>query len=405
MGLDDGMPKPTKATLKKRAAVRSSTSYSTVANFVEEVCRDDIHAKRILSLTGAVFGVIHAAAIGVHAIGAAFAKEMGLQRKHAVKQIDRLMGNKKLDDHLLQALWTRRAVGEQKRIVVALDWTDFDRDDQTSLVLSLAGSGRHGRAVPLVWTTVKKSELKDQRNDFEDDLVIRFEAALPDGVEVTLLADRGFGDQKLYRLLDELGFEYVIRFRGVVLVTNAKGERHPASEWLAPSGQSRKLASVRVTADGTPIKAFVCAHHKGMKDAWFLASSRSDLSAAGTVALYGRRFTIEENFRDTKNGRFGLGLGHVRTSSCQRRDRFIFIAALAEALLTLLGQAAEETGLDRGHKTNTSPRRQTSLFGQGLYWYDAVRNLDDETVEMLMSAFGRLLLQDAVFVTLLGVED
>jgi hypothetical protein len=27
---------------------------------------------------------------------------------------------------------------------------------------------RHGRASPLLWLTVDKDELKDQRNDFED---------------------------------------------------------------------------------------------------------------------------------------------------------------------------------------------------------------------------------------------
>jgi hypothetical protein len=35
---------------------------------------------------------------------------------------------------------------------------------------------------------------------------------------VTILADRGFGDQKLYELLkDQLGFDFVIRFRGVIM--------------------------------------------------------------------------------------------------------------------------------------------------------------------------------------------
>ncbi len=36
----------------------------------------------------------------------------------------------------------------------------------------------------------------------------------PEGVAVTILADRGFGDVKLFAFLDELGFDYVIRFRG-----------------------------------------------------------------------------------------------------------------------------------------------------------------------------------------------
>jgi hypothetical protein len=41
---------------------------------------------------------------------------------------------------------------------------------------------------------------------------------------VTIFADRGFGDQKLFAFLDELGFDYVIRFRGNIHVTDVTGE-------------------------------------------------------------------------------------------------------------------------------------------------------------------------------------
>jgi hypothetical protein len=40
---------------------------------------------------------------------------------------------------------------------------------------------------------------------------------------VTILADRGFGDQKLFAFLSTLGFGYVIRFRGNIRVTDAGG--------------------------------------------------------------------------------------------------------------------------------------------------------------------------------------
>ena len=41
---------------------------------------------------------------------------------------------------------------------------------------------------------------------------------------VTILADRGFGDVKLFAFLDELGFDGVIRFRGNIHVAAADGE-------------------------------------------------------------------------------------------------------------------------------------------------------------------------------------
>ena len=98
--------------------------------------------------------------------------------------------------------------------LVALDWTDFDADDQMSLCANLVTS--HGRATPLMWMTVKKSEFAEQRNAHEDKLLARLAEVMPENVEVTILADRGFGDQARYEEIEGLGFKFIIRFRECV---------------------------------------------------------------------------------------------------------------------------------------------------------------------------------------------
>jgi hypothetical protein len=46
--------------------------------------------------------------------------------------------------------------------------------------------------------------------------------ALSANVKVLIVAERGFGDHKLYRVLtEELKFDYLVRFRGNVKVTAA----------------------------------------------------------------------------------------------------------------------------------------------------------------------------------------
>ena len=102
------------------------------------------------------------------------------------------------------APWVAEVVGQRKTIVVAMDWTDFDADDQTTLALNLVTN--HGRATPLLWLTVLKDELKDKRNDYEDLCLARLAEVLPEGVAVTILADRGFDDTKLFAYLETLGF-------------------------------------------------------------------------------------------------------------------------------------------------------------------------------------------------------
>jgi hypothetical protein len=372
-----------------------------VHDFLVELFAEDVHAKRVLSLSGAVVGAIHAAALGVHAIGKALATAAGLEPKHAIKQVDRLLSNMRLDVWELFPLWVKFLLSERKEVVVALDWTDYDADKQSTIALNIITS--HGRATPLMWKTHGKATLKKHRNDYEDELLAYFREIVPPDVRVTLLADRGFGDQAMYKSLLGAQIDFVIRFRGCIHVTDTEGNTTTAAALVPPSGRGKKYSKVRVTQTKTPVPAIVCVKAKNMKEPWCLATSRDDLNVGQIVALYGRRFTIEENFRDTKDPRFGMGLSAVHVGRPDRRDRLLLIGALAQALLTLLGAACEETGLDRKLKANTVKRRTTSLFNQGWYWYGAIPNMREEWLRPLMEAFGRIVQEQAVGRAIFGL--
>jgi hypothetical protein len=55
-------------------------------------------------------------------------------------------------------------IGVRKEIVLALDWTDFEKDDHSTPCAYVVT--RHGRATPLTWKTVKQSSLTGKRNDY-----------------------------------------------------------------------------------------------------------------------------------------------------------------------------------------------------------------------------------------------
>lgn len=389
---------PTKPATQPRSHKLDPTS---IHEFIEDLIGDDLHAQRVRSVANGVIGVLHAATLAIHAIGEGLAVAMGLDPKHAIKQVDRLLSNRGVEVEVLAPLWVSFVLAERKDIVVALDWTDFDGDEQTTLVLNVITT--HGRATPLLWKTVPKKGLKTRRNDYEDDLLRRLRDAVPDDVRVTVLADRGFGDQKLYQYLrGELRFDYVIRFRGNIRVTSASGEARTAAEWLRPDGRLLELRGAGVTADDTTVERIVIVRAQGMKDAWYLASSRTDLTGAKIKDLYGRRFTIEENLRDTKDLHFGLGLSATHISVPARRDRLLLLVALAEALLTLLGAAAESLGLDKKLKVNTVKKRTHSLFRQGSFWYRAIPTMKEERLRDLMTAFENTLSQHSVFRGIFG---
>ena len=153
----------------------------------------------MLSLANGVVGVLDAAALSIHAIGRGYAHATGMNDKHGVKQTDRLLSNPGIDMWMLFLPWVEFVVAARAELVVALDWTEFDADDHATLAAYLVTS--HGRATPLIWMTVTKSTLEGKRNDYEYRLIERLHECVAADVAITVLADRGFGDQKLYGLL------------------------------------------------------------------------------------------------------------------------------------------------------------------------------------------------------------
>ncbi|XXU05094.1 hypothetical protein WMF40_34210 [Sorangium sp. So ce854] len=111
----------------------------------------------------------------------------------------------------------------------------------------------------------------------------------------------------------------------------------------------------------------------------------------------GRRFTIEETFRDTKDLHFGMGLSATHIRDAARHDRLLLLVAMAHTLLTLLGAASEASGIDRTLKANRVKKRTHSLYRQGLYWYHCVPTMREECLRRLVDAFDRIVRGHAFF--------
>ena len=209
-----------------------------------------------------------------------------------------------------------------------------------------------------------------------------------------VLADRGFGDRKLFHYLkQELGFDYVIRFKGNIAVTSQTGESKPAQEWLSgrKRGQTVKLKHATVTAKAEKVGSVVCVHDKGMEDPWYLATSLADETARQIITLYASRWSIETSFRDTKDIRFGMGLSAVHVSEPERRDMMLLLNALAIHFLLFLGIASEKTGMDRRLKSSSTKKRTHSLFRQGCMIYDLMPTMREEWLRPIIEEFSKLI--------------
>ena len=108
-----------------------------------------------------------------------------------------------------------------------------------------------------------------------------------------------------------------------------------AAAWVGRGGRARVLRDALVTAERYQVGSVLCVQDKAMKQAWCLAASRTEASAKTLICLYGKRWSIECGFRDTKDLRFGMGMASIHVSTPARRNRLWLLNAFAIMLLTL----------------------------------------------------------------------
>lgn len=355
-----------RAQLRQREQTRATTEklyHRGAVRIVEHTFGNLLHARQTLSILMAVSGVLFASRLAVAAVGRAMARFFGGSQKHGIKQVDRLLSNEKLMLPTLFEGYVSMLLGTRGRALVTFDWTEFDADDHSTLVVSLVAAETK-RAIPLIWRTVYKSELKGNQRRHEREVLSTLRRLVPRKVHLIVLSDRGFGDVALYQHMSKLGMDFVTRFRPNIGVAY-RGKLVDAGELVPRNGRIRAIRKTTLTRAGRGPYNVVLVKKAGMKEPWCLATNM-DIDGDEIVSLYGCRFQCEEAFRDAKDIRFGMGLRETRISVPERRDRLLMLFCLAYLVHTAAGATSEETGVDATIRANTETRRRThSLFRQG----------------------------------------
>lgn len=374
-----------RARARKRAQERADTEkmyQRAVESIVERAFGKLLHSKRILSILMVVTGVLFANRLSIAAIGRKMAGFFGGSQKHGIKQVDRLLSNDGLMMPTLFEGYVSMMIGTRRRALVTFDWTEFDTDDHSTLVVSLIAAETK-RAIPLVWRTVYKSELKGNQRRYERELLATLRRLVPKKVHVIVLSDRGFGDVALYQHMRKLNMDFITRFRPNIGVLY-EGEVRNAGDLVPRNGRIRAVKQTKVTRPGKGPYNVVLVKEAGMKDSWCLATSL-DVPKEDIVALYGCRFQCEEAFRDAKDNRYGMGLSKTRISLPERRDRMLMLFCLAYLVHTAAGATSEETRVDATIRANTETKRRThSLFRQGM---ELLGHVSREVYEAIKSGF------------------
>lgn len=346
---------------------------------------DFMHRRRRKALWRGVEGLINGGKLWLTGLGRALPGTTC--DKHRIKAADRLLGNRQLHSELPRLYAGLAAVLLRKTDcpVVAIDWTGVGpRHYAISAMLC-----HQGRALPF-YTEVHPKKLVGN-SKVERRFLERLAAVVPSRCTPIVVTDAGFYFA-WYTAVLELGWHFVGRIRNQVLAkvddnwVPAKSlyrRAKPRPQFLGTLLLCRKqprayrmiLSKVRKskgrkrhTLRGTIGQK--TDDHRCMsraREPWLLATSLRCASRT-IVGLYALRMEIEETFRDLKNHRHGWSLEDVGCKSSKRIEVLLALAALASAVIHLVGLSAERQNLHYQFQGNTKRnRRVLSLFVLGSF--------------------------------------
>lgn len=298
--------------------------------------------------------------------------------KHGIKRVDRLLGNPRL--HAEREAFYRaiagRVLGKSRRPVIIVDWTAVT----PKLWALVAAVAFEGRAIIVYAQTHPIARY--MKPHVHTEFLLRLQRVLPDGCNPIIVTDAGFRSPWMKSVL-LLGWDYIGRIRhGTVQHIKGKVWMGFGKLWrmtqTAPTDLGRfelakearhpcRLVGIRkpnglLTPTTPKARGFrrdfgVARQRRNALEPWTLATSLEG-PASEVIACYRQRMQIEETFRDAKSHRFGISMAHARTSSPERADVLLLLAAFALLVSTLLGIAAELLQLHRQLQANTVRNRR-----------------------------------------------
>jgi len=176
---------------------------------------------------------------------------------------------------------------------------------------------------------------------------------LPQGAQVTLLADRGFEHGALIRWLQQQQWSWAIRAKVDLNVTLSTGRTTAVAELLPPQGEAYLFREVTILQD---IDCHLATARLSLAgEAWAVLSNVPPTLT--TFELYGQRFGgIEPHFKDYKSAAFDLIRSHLRGAAALG----CLLMLVAAAMLIAIAIAVVAV-IEQGRRTTLDWHSQRGL--------------------------------------------
>lgn len=266
-----------------------------------------------------------------------------------------------------------------KEIVILIDWTGACSKGYHALEASVVG---HGRSIPIYHEIHPESE---QENALVHQVFLtRLKEIIPSHLSVTVITDAGFHRNWFEQVILQ-GWEVIGRVYSRYSYQNA-GE----SQWRKVTdiafggvGKASALGKVKLGKTKKALEGYLYsykeklsgrvrkkknrypshdkAHSDGYKNGWVIFSSLNK-SGDYLIQYYKKRMQIEQNFKDIKNERTGVGLRRNLSSGQTRCNLLFFLACLLSIIFWWFGLMIETQNKHRSYQANTIKNKRVRSF-------------------------------------------
>ncbi len=251
-------------------------------------------------------------------------------------------------------------------LVLALDPT-HQRDEWVALAVSVV---YREQAIPVAWHVVRADAPESWMAHYRR-LLGLLAPAVPAGMPVHVLCDRGLDSRDLWARIRELGWHPVLRYSPHVTFRPTGGDRVPVRSLGGGPGTFWVGASEAFGEEPLP-GTLIVLHAQDCEEPWVLLTDTPPEHTG--ASLYACRHWIEQGFRGLKRG--GWQWGRTRRRDPVRVARHLLVLAVATLLAVAYGTRREQArarGLPPGRlrrpptRAPSKPRgpRRFSVLRQG----------------------------------------
>lgn len=332
-----------------------------------------IHKKRLSSLFDIVETAMQTQYVTLTGLGRRLPSSAKI--KHKIKKVDRLLGNKHLQQERIEIYkqLSRRLIGKRKTPHIIVDWSPIAEGSQYYLLR--ASLAHKGRAI----TTYEECHpnSKNANAKVHKEFLNTLKEILPSHSQPIIITDAGFRNS-WFNQVAEQGWHWIgrVRHNTFYQVVNTLLWQRVTSLHAKATGQAKQLGEV-LLARANPLNCYfylykretkgrqkktlfgeICRQSTSLKCAkrgrepWLIASSMNS-PANIIIKLYGKRTQIENSFRDTKNQRVGFSLNDTGTRNIERLNILLMIVYIASIGLWFIGQCAKENKQHYQFQANT----------------------------------------------------